>query len=172
MLDIQAQPSISLCANAAAFNTASMGQQCNPAQLVHRRSTTLLALMSKRQLKEACKLTCAALAFTETNRNNALLPGRFSFLFSTQQVDEVVLFFLGSSSSLSLPLEALVDTICHLLLACLALCLFVFPGLPLPQVLLNPAWPMVLSCTSMIAMTVHDIIPEPVVLQWWCQGAH
>ena len=53
----------------------------------------------------------------------------------------MVLFFPGSCFSLSLALEALIDAVRHLLLASLTLCFFVFPGLPLPQILLDPASP-------------------------------
>jgi len=59
------------------------------------------------------------------------------FFFSTQQVDEAVLLFTGGG--LGLPLQALIDAVSHLLLACLTSRLLVLPCLPLPQVLLNPA---------------------------------
>jgi len=62
-----------------------------------------------------------------------------SLFFSTQQVDEAVLLFTGGGLSLGLPLQALIDAVSHLLLACLTSRLLVLPCLPLPQVLLNPA---------------------------------
>lgn len=76
----------------------------------------------------------------------SLLPGSFSFLFCAKEVDEVVLFFASSSLSLSLALEALIDAVRHLLLACLAGCLLILPSLPLPQVVLDPA--MATCCSS------------------------